>query len=446
MSALPSPPPNASATRRGLVSKTAQEFAGPKTFVDDVTVNDTLNVGADWEHEEPVGDASVLLTGLPLQLGGYAGNLPELLETPGFRRYHYAGDPDTAFFFLGRLGGSVEEEEDIQALGFRFEESTGEAVFLGTSLYVSNLEASAVTVAGQPVQTYPPASETDAGIVSLTDQVLGAPGTVKTFASVIVNTLATLAAAVTSLVRAVGASLVLRSSLGASGGDVVTRLGSEVTASNTAKLVSIADDLAGTPVERAYFTKQLGWVVGSSQVQPGGVGFFPTTTLSNRFTAASANTPFTGAGSHASLGSAVVASRLGTTSTNANTDPNAWLTAFGNTLAGTPNDVSYVTGRGAYGMQGTMGSVVGDQEINAAKGRAVFPQGENQITITNDQVTKDSVILIQWEVGPYDGITGLHCGVEVKSNNGSFEMLLASETGTAPAALEDYPFRFVVFQ
>lgn len=101
------------------------------------------------------------------------------------------------------------------------------------------------------------ASAAAAGAVTTGDQSLGGAGSTKTFASIIVGTLATLAETVTNLVRAVGAALVLRSDLGAGASDVAVKAGTSVadgSVNAAAKLLSVRTGLGGTEVEKAFFT------------------------------------------------------------------------------------------------------------------------------------------------------------------------------------------------
>lgn len=98
-------------------------------------------------------------------------------------------------------------------------------------------------------------SVTEGNGLSLTAGVLAMASTVANWT---VSTLATLAVVLTSLVRATGAALVMRSDLGASSSDVVTKLGSSVadgSVNSAAKLVSVRTGLGGTEVEKAYIDK-----------------------------------------------------------------------------------------------------------------------------------------------------------------------------------------------
>lgn len=124
----------------------------------------------------------------------------------------------------------------------------------------SSPNANGATIDGDTL-TLQPADETHPGVVTQgpTAQTFGGP---KTFAALLTATLGV----VTNLVRAVTATLVLRSSLGANSSDVAVRLGTEVSDGGThasAKLVQIGTGIGGTFVESFYFSKG-GILVGQS--------------------------------------------------------------------------------------------------------------------------------------------------------------------------------------
>jgi hypothetical protein len=75
--------------------------------------------------------------------------------------------------------------------------------------------------------------------------------------------------------------------------------------------------------------------------------------------------------------------------------------------------------------------------VNACKGRVSIPSGTNTVTVENDQVTENSVVLIEWENDP----GGWHY-VTVNTEAPGFEVHLVAEE--LPAS--DLPFRFVVIQ
>lgn len=114
----------------------------------------------------------------------------------------------------------------------------------------STPNANGATIAGDTL-TLQPADETSPGVVTHAAQTIGGA---KTFTALLTATMGV----VTSFVRAVGATLVLRSSLGAGSTDVAVRLGTEVSDSSThasARLVEVGTGVGGTFVPYAWFTK-----------------------------------------------------------------------------------------------------------------------------------------------------------------------------------------------
>lgn len=109
----------------------------------------------------------------------------------------------------------------------------------------------------------PNASATTRGLVSTGAQEFAGA---KTLTGAILNGVSTIAEAVTSLVRAVGASLVLRSSLGAGASDVAVKVGTSETDAGTnasAQLLSVRTGLGGTEVEKFYVRKDGGVVLAA---------------------------------------------------------------------------------------------------------------------------------------------------------------------------------------
>lgn len=94
------------------------------------------------------------------------------------------------------------------------------------------------------------AGAAQAGAVTTGAQELGG---VKTLTGAILAGVTTIVEATTALIRAIGVSLVLRSSLGAGASDVVAMVGTSQTIGTTnatAELFVVATDLAGTPNRR----------------------------------------------------------------------------------------------------------------------------------------------------------------------------------------------------
>lgn len=110
--------------------------------------------------------------------------------------------------------------------------------------------ANGATIAGDTL-TLQPADETHPGAITPAAQTIGGA---KTFAALLTAAVGI----VTNLVRAVGVTLMLRSSLGAGAADVAVRIGTSETDGGTnanASLAEIGTGLGGTFVRYAWFTK-----------------------------------------------------------------------------------------------------------------------------------------------------------------------------------------------
>lgn len=355
------------------------------------------------------------------------------------------------------------------------------------------------SLAGQ-VLTLQPADATRPGVLSTLAQTI--PGA-KTFAALLTAS----SGIASALMRAVAATLVLRSTLGATSTDVGVELGVEpadVSVHASAKLLRVVTGSGGTPVEKFIVTKAGPAVAANTAMEfngPGGgcrvvftsgngilgfqnavgsayLGLFPGTShagCSGNFTAQGGMTCFgalyaagnvigdsggspriTWPGGQPTMslqsplgaGDAVAIGCFALDATILSTNPNLKIASFrtgnGSSLTATK---AFVTARGTYGTTGNMtNTTVGDQTINAAKGRATIEGGANKVVITNDQVTASSVVLLAWENGPYDLTTGLLCGHTVIPGAGDFTVELTISDGTNPPARADYAFRFVVTQ
>ncbi len=193
--------------------------------------------------------------------------------------------------------------------------------------------------------TLQPADETHPGLLTAAAQTIGGA---KTFAALLTAALGV----VTNLVRAVGATLVLRSSLGAGSTDVAVRLGTEVSDGSThesAKILSLCTGIGSTEVLKLYATKtqlngyglnlqpQQGWWTGHFTFT-GGIGYIVT------------------------VGGALV---------------------VGNTAA--------ITGRlsvtGRIDQSGTIAGSAGNVTINKPTGIASVASGATSVVVTNSLVT-----------------------------------------------------------
>lgn len=132
--------------------------------------------------------------------------------------------------------------------------------------------AEGASVVGQVI-TLQPASATLPGVVTATAQELGGA---KTLTGAILAGVTTITEAVVALVRAVGVSLVLRSSLGAGASDKCVVVGSsaaDADVNGVAKLLSVRTGLGGVEVEKTFFYKD-GTMVVDVGATPIGFGKF----------------------------------------------------------------------------------------------------------------------------------------------------------------------------
>jgi len=187
----------------------------------------------------------------------------------------------------------------------------------------------------------PDASSTARGLVSTLAQTWAG---VKTFASLII---ASAGIQVASLFN----------SNGTGAGDVCVKVGTSATAHANAKLVSVREQIGGGgEAEIAYFQKTLGLVVGSSQVQPSGLGYFPIATYSNQFRPASANAPAQVNDSFGGnmTGASDIATKLGTTTADASVNSAAKLLSVRTGLGGTEVEKAYVMKDGSANFGGAI--------------------------------------------------------------------------------------------
>jgi hypothetical protein len=109
---------------------------------------------------------------------------------------------------------------------------------------------------------------------------------------------------------------------------------------------------------------------------------------------------------------------------------------------------SWVTGRGTYGSFSSLATAAtGSTTVNNAKGRVNIPSGgAGSYTITNDQVTVDSVVAITWESVPIAGSDGLYANWAVTVANGSFSIAFYDTNGGTTDLQQPATFRFTVHQ
>jgi len=273
---------NASATKRGVVSRVAQVIAGGKTFLDQLVAQG----GVRFADSTAFSSATTTLTGAVT--GSGVSSLVTSLSDGAVTLSKLANV--SSGVILGRSAAGAGAVEPLT---------------LGAGLALSSGVLSA-TDAGGTVTTV---SVVTANGVSGT---VATPGTTPAITLTLGNILPT--SVQTSSVFAINGTL---------SSDVGVRVGLSAAAARvpaSAKLVSICTGIGGTPVEVAYFQKTLGLVVGSSQVQPSGIGYFPVATYSNMFRPSSANVAglLTDSYSGSMTGDTGIAVQVGTTPALAN--------------------------------------------------------------------------------------------------------------------------------
>lgn len=234
------------------------------------------------------------------------------------------------------------------------------------------------------------ASDSADGAVTTGDQSLGGAGSTKTFASIVVGTLATIADTLTNLVRAVGAALVLRSDLGAGASDVAVKVGTSVTDGSTntaAKLLSVRTGLGGTEIERGYWWKTGIWIGGS-----GGQTIWLRGDISSSNASGLYLTRGGGAGGVALLGTYSGGFLLFSGALDVYSETNA------NILAGTGTGTAKVASMSSAGRLDQSGSdssgTPGAATINKPIGTSAIAVGASSVVITNSLVAAGDWVMI----------------------------------------------------
>lgn len=274
----------------------------------------------------------------------------------------------------------------------------------------------------------PNASATVRGLVSTLAQTFAG---VKTF----------LARAVFQLGITAGlARLDLRSDLGAGATDVCSVVGSTVadgTVNANAILWAAATGIGSTEVLHLAAYKG-GFITGGSAglrlaSSSGALLYFSGATLS-------ASEFITNQGvmrSSLGAGGTDVCHMVGSSAADVSVSPTARLIRFVTAAGLSPVGKAHVTARGAYAIEGSIplvsatGTPASTATQNAAKGRVTVPSGATSVAVTNDQLTADSFVSVEWEALP--GVT--HA---VSYAAGSFTVTFSAALGSS------LTFRYVV--
>lgn len=252
------------------------------------------------------------------------------------------------------------------------------------------------------------ASDAAAGAVTTGTQTFA--GT-KTFGSLVATVLATLTETVTSLVRAVGASLVLRSSLGAGASDVAVKVGTSETDAGTnasAKLLSVRTGLGGTEVEHAWVRKNgyfhadgkfRGASASSGYVEVNDVAGVRLIYGTGAEIACVTNNVSVAAISLVTMrsvetGAAAICTRTG--SNGAAADENT-LSAFGINLLSAPDYRARLRASGRLDQSGTDSSgTPGAATISKPTGKSAIANGATTVRITNSLVAAGDQVHVTW--------------------------------------------------
>lgn len=265
----------------------------------------------------------------------------------------------------------------------------------------------------------PPADDTRRGLVSTVAQTFAGA---KTFLARIVATLG-----ITS-----GANrLDLRSDLGAGASDVCSVVGSTVADASVnalAKLLSVRTGLGGTEIEK-FFVRQDGAVVavsafGSIDLTPGGTPTINAVGLRRALFGSGASIWYAPGGTGAT---AVMHQFFPNFSLN---DRAARVAQFFNDQNGI-NEVFSIfqlgtikVGAGTIPLVSATGTPSATATQNAPKGRVTVPSAATSVTVTNDQVTADSFVGLEWEALP--GVTH-----SVSCAAGSFTVTFSAALGSS---------------
>jgi hypothetical protein len=359
----------ASATVAGLVSIAAQTFAGVKTFTSAIVASAGIQLGALWNTNGGTAGDVVLKLGTTLPAGSTNATA-------------------TLVSFRNGIGGTENELITIGAQGGMTIASGG--LWVSGNIY----GASALTSGGGLIYN---------------------------------NTYCDLVGGSLRGSHAHNAPTYWLAQLGAGATDVCVINGTSVadgTVNATAKLASWRTGIFGTEVEYAYLTKGLLSIVGSLSLTGGAStvsayqlqtsdgttfrvangGIYVGATIQDTWPAARinlpTNAPLTLTGTQAN----------GATAVGTITDTGAAYSTVGakaHSFRSGGAELAYVSMRGAYGLgtiTDTSASPAATAAINAAKGRCAFSSGISALTLTNDQITTDSVLHIEWEDFP----PGLH--------------------------------------
>lgn len=407
-----SPPVDASATQRGLVNLLAQTFTGVKTFAAALIASAGIQLSALWNTNGTgasdvvikagtnVADGSTNATAKLLSVRtGVSGSEAEYAYVTKQGLYVGGASPNsgknvaafavgTSTFELTQGAGNITPMMVARATG-------GKAAALGAGL-------NSALFSFDSTGTFVVVADTRANINGGTAGA-GTPMLVIDQAGVI--------SAPGSGVYEGGVNWVsVRSGSGSGPTDTCVKIGTKLANASVnaaAKLLTVRTGLGGSEVEKAYIDASANFVTGGS-VSFGADLKATTATGSMRDVDGNQRLLLQSNGlgglqyaqGAASDGASAVAHVL--------TNAFALTTATAKILsleagAGNANEKAYVTALGTLGHPGSIPDASGspgNATQNGPRGRAALANAATTVTITNNQVTVNSFVAVEWETDP----------------------------------------------
>lgn len=408
-----SPPPDAGASSRGLVSTLAQTFAGVKTFAAALIASVGIQLNGAIYGTNGTGATDVVIKSGTNVADGSVNATAKLLSV---RTGVSGSEAEYAYvtkqgLFVG--GGGPNSGKNVAAFA------------VGSSIFELSQGASNVT----PMMVARATGGKAAALGAGTNGAFFAFDSTGFFV-IEADARATMdngtAGAGTVMLKVDSAGVVsapqsgtyegglnfasLRAGSGSVGTDVVTKLGTTLANASVnaaAKLFSVRTGLGGTEVEKTYIDASANLVTGGS------VSFgadLKATTATGSLRDVDGNQRLllqsNGLGGlqyaqgAASDGASAVAHVL--TNAFALANATAKIVSF-KAGAGNANEKAYVTALGTLGHPGSIPDASGspgNATQNGPRGRAALANAASSVTITNNQVTANSFVAVEWETDP----------------------------------------------
>lgn len=239
---------------------------------------------------------------------------------------------------------------------------------------------------------------------------LNASATMRGLVSTLAQTFAGVKTFVATIIASAGVQLsALWNTNGTGANDVGVKIGVSTNAHVNAKVVSFRDQIGGTENEIGYIQKTLGLVIGSSHVQPSGLGYFPVATYSNQFRPATSN-------SYARLndsyngnmtGATDVAVIVGTTTADGSVNVNGKLLSIGTGIGGTYVERAWFKKSGTEGFSLANGGGTGSLTINTSSGTVLAWSSTAAVTLDSNNVTSRAAVSVVGQSNAADGASAV---------------------------------------